>query len=159
MRAGWNCLQASIRTIFEESMHFILLIASLAQELPNGPGKAEVLKICLDCHDQDTITADNRTREAWKKTIAKMVDRGAEGTDEQFEAIIAYLSKNFGRVNVNKATAEEIASSIDFSAKEAETIVTYREKNGPYKNWRDLTKVEGLDAARVEAKKDHIAVQ
>jgi len=140
-------------------MHFILLIASLAQDLPNGPGKAEVLKICLDCHDQDTITADNRTKEAWKKTIAKMVERGAEGTDEQFEVIVTYLTKNFGRIDVNKATAAEIALGLDFSAKEAETIVASREKNGPYKNWRDLTKVEGLDAAKVEAKKDHIAVQ
>jgi len=140
-------------------MFFLLLIASLVQELPNGPGKAEVLKLCLDCHDQDTITVDNRTREAWKKTIAKMVDRGAEGTDEQFDAIIAYLTKNFGRINVNKATAEEIVSGIDFSPKEAGAIVAYREKNGSYKEWRDLTKVDGLDAARVEAKKNHIAVQ
>jgi competence protein ComEA len=140
-------------------MFFLLLIASLVQELPNGPGKAEVLKLCLDCHDQDTITVDNRTKEAWKKTIAKMVDRGAEGTDEQFDAIIAYLTKNFGRVNVNKATADEMVSGIDFSPKEAAAIVAYREKNGPYKEWGDLTKVEGLDAARVEAKKNHIAVQ
>jgi competence protein ComEA len=140
-------------------MHFILLIASLVQDLPNGPGKDEVLKLCRDCHDLDTITADNRTKEGWKKTISKMVERGAEGTDEQFELIVAYLTKNFGRIDVNKATAAEIASGLDFSAKEAETIVAYREKNGPYKNWRDLTKVEGLDEARVEAKKDHIAVQ
>ena len=101
----------------------------------------------------------NRTKEAWKKTIAKMVDRGAEGTDEQFDAIIAYLAKNFGRVNVNKATADEIVSGIDFSSKEAEAIVAYREKNGPYKEWKDLAKVEGLDAAKVDAKKNHIAVQ
>jgi competence protein ComEA len=60
---------------------------------------------------------------------------------------------------VNKATAEEIVSGIDFSANEAGAIVAYREKNGPYKEWRDLTKVEGLDAARVEARKNHIAVQ
>jgi len=140
-------------------MLFILLAASLVQELPNGPGKAEVLKICLDCHDQDTVIVDNRTKEAWKKTVAKMAERGAEGTDEQFEAIVAYLAKNFGRINVNKATAEEIVSGIDFSAKEADAIVAYREKNGPYKEWRDLAKVEGLDAARVEARKNHIAVQ
>lgn len=140
-------------------MLFILLSASFAQDLPEGPGKAEVLKLCRDCHDLDTVTMENRTNESWKKTIAKMGERGAEGTDEQFEAVIAYLTKNFGRTNVNKAAAGEIVSGIDFSPKEAEAIVQYREKNGPFKNWRDLAKVEGLDAARVEAKKDHIAVQ
>jgi competence protein ComEA len=140
-------------------MLFILLFANLAQDLPDGPGKAEVQKICLDCHDLDTVTSENRTRDGWKKTIAKMADRGAEGTDAQFEAVIQYLTKNFGKTNVNTATAEEIATSLGFSAKEAAAIVDYREKNGVYKEWKDLEKVEGLDAARVEAKKDHIAVK
>jgi competence protein ComEA len=138
-------------------MLFLLLVASLAQDLPDGPGKETVLKICRDCHDLDTITMENRTNEGWKKTVAKMGDRGAEGTDEQFEAVISYLTKNFGRINVNKATAEEIAAGLDFSAKDSESIVEYREKNGAYKNWKDLIKV--VDAAKVESKKDHIAVQ
>ena len=139
-------------------MLFLLLFASLAQDLPEGPGKDAVLQICQDCHALDTVTMDNRTKEGWKKTIAKMGDRGAEGTDEQFEAIV-YLTKNFGRTDVNKAAAEEIASGLGFSAKEAEAIMEYRKKNGDFKSWRDLTKVEGLDAAKVEAKKDHIAVK
>jgi competence ComEA-like helix-hairpin-helix protein len=140
-------------------MHFILLFVSLAQDLPDGPGKAEVLKLCRDCHELDTITQENRTKDGWKKTVDKMVERGAEGTDEQFETIVTYLTKNFGRINVNKATVEEIVAGVDFSPKEAAAIVAYREKNGPYKTWHDLEKVEGLDAARVGAKKDHIAVQ
>jgi competence protein ComEA len=140
-------------------MFIFLLFTSLIQDLPDGAGKKEVLALCRDCHDLDTVTVENRTRDGWKKTVAKMGERGAEGTDEQFDAVIAYLTKNFGRINVNKATAEEIVSGLDFSAKEAEAIVQYREKNGPFKTWRDVAKVEGIDAARVEAKKDHIAVQ
>jgi competence protein ComEA len=140
-------------------MLFVLLFVGLAQDLPNGPGKEEVLKLCRDCHELDIVTMENRTKDGWKKTVAKMVDRGAEGTDEQFDAIIAYLSKNFGRINVNQAPAAEIVSALDFSAKEADAIVRYREKSGTYKDWRDLKKVDGVDAARVEARKDHIAVQ
>jgi competence ComEA-like helix-hairpin-helix protein len=140
-------------------MLFFLLLVNLVQDLPEGPGKKEVLAICRDCHDLDTVTGENRTRDGWKKMVAKMGERGAEGTDEQFEAVIAYLTKNFGRTNVNKAPAEEIVSSLDFTAKEAATIVQYREKNGPFKTWQDLTKIEGLDPAKVEAKKDHIGIQ
>jgi competence protein ComEA len=140
-------------------MLFFLLFGDLVQDLPDGPGKAEVLKLCRDCHDLDTVTAENRTKEGWRRTMTKMVERGAEGTDEQFEAVIAYLTKNFGRTNVNTATAEELVSAFDFSAKEAAAIVGYRDKNGVYKNWQDLKKVEGLDAAKVEAKKNHIAVK
>lgn len=138
-------------------MFFLLLCASLVQDLPEGPGKDAVLKVCQDCHALDTITMDNRTKDGWKKTVAKMGDRGAEGTDEEFEAIIAYLSKNFGRIDVNKAAAEEIASGVGFSAKEAEAIVEYRKKNGDFKDWRDLKNV--IDGAKVEAKKDRIAVK
>jgi competence protein ComEA len=140
-------------------MLFLLVIASLAQDLPDGPGKEVVLKLCRDCHDLDQVTVENYTKEGWQKTVAKMGERGAAGTDEQFEAVVAYLTKNFGRINVNTATAEEIASGIGFSAKEAEAIVVYRTKNGVYKDWRDLTKVDGLDAAKVDAKKSHIAVK
>jgi len=140
-------------------MVFLVLFASLVQDLPEGPGKKEVLAICRDCHDLDTVTSENRTRDGWKKTIAKMGERGAEGTDEQFDAVIAYLTKSFGRINVNAATAAEIVAGLDFSAKEAEAIVVYRDKNGVYKDWQDLKKVEGLDAARVEARKNHIAVK
>src|ERR1700689_2234791 len=121
-------------------MYFILLFTVLTQDLPDGPGKAEVLKLCRVCHDLDTITLENRTKDGWKKTVAKMVDRGAEGTDEQFELIVKYLTKNFGRINVNTATADEIAKGLDFSAKEAQAVVDYREKNGVYKDWKDVEK-------------------
>jgi competence protein ComEA len=140
-------------------MFFFLLFGDLIQELPDGAGKKEVLALCRDCHDLDTVTMENRTKDGWRKTIAKMGERGAEGTDEQFEAVISYLTKHFGRTNVNKAPAEEIVAGLEFSAKEAEAIVQYRDKNGPFKTWHDVAKVEGIDAARVEAKKDHIAVQ
>jgi competence protein ComEA len=139
-------------------MIFLLLFASLTQGLPDGPGKDALLKLCQDCHDLDTVTQDNRTKEAWKKTILKMVDRGAEGTDEQFDAIVNYLAKNFGRINVNTAPAAEIAPYLGFTSKEADAIVQYREKNGAFKDWKDLKKVDGLDAAKVEAQKNRIGV-
>ncbi len=144
-------------TIFR-GMLLLLLFVSLSQDLPDGPGKDVVLKLCRDCHDLDTVTIENRTKEGWKKTVAKMGDRGAEGTDDQFEAVVVYLTKNFGRINVNTATADEIAS-LGFSAKDAAAIVDYRTKNGVYKDWRDLKKVKGIDTAKVDALKDHLAVR
>lgn len=138
-------------------MVFLLLIVSLSQDLPDGAGKDLVLKLCQDCHDLGMVTMDNRTREGWQKTVAKMGERGADGTDEQFEAIVAYLSKNFWRINVNKAPAAEIASALGFTEQEAGEMVKYREQNGDFKDWKDLKKV--VDPAKVDAKKDHIAVK
>jgi competence protein ComEA len=36
-------------------------------------------------------------------------------------------------------------------------IVEYREKNGPFKSIDALKKVPGVDAAKIEAKKDRLA--
>jgi len=136
-------------------MVFLLLL--LSQDLPDGPGKDVVLKLCQDCHDTSVVTMDNHTRDGWQKTIDKMIERGADGTDAQFETVVTYLTKNFGRINVNKATAAEIAASVGFTDAEAADIVKYREKNGDFKDWRELGKA--IDPAKVEAKKNHIAVK
>jgi len=140
-------------------MHLLFLLATLSQNLPDGPGKDVVLKLCRDCHDLDTVTAENRTKDGWKKTIEKMGERGAEGTEDQFEAVIVYLTKNFGRVNINAGTADELVAGLGFSAKEAEAVVDYRGANGVYKDWQDLKKVKGMDAAKVDAQKNHIALK
>jgi competence ComEA-like helix-hairpin-helix protein len=136
-------------------MVFLLLL--LCQDLPDGPGKELVVKLCQDCHDAGVVTMDNRTREAWQKTIQKMVERGAEGSDAEFETVVSYLTRNFGRINVNKASASEIAAGVGFSDAEAADIVKYREKNGDFKDWREVGKA--IDAAKVEARKNHIAVK
>jgi len=136
-------------------MVFLLLL--LSQDLPDGPGKDMVLKLCQDCHDTAVVTADNRTKDGWQKTIDKMIERGADGTDAQFEAVVTYLTKNFGRINVNKATAAEIAAGVGFTDAEAAEIVKYREKNGDFKDWREVGKA--VDPAKVEARKNHIAVK
>ncbi|HVO99895.1 MAG TPA: helix-hairpin-helix domain-containing protein [Bryobacteraceae bacterium] len=138
-------------------MLLLILIAGLAQDLPDGPGKETVLKLCQDCHDLGMVTMDNRTREGWQKTVTKMGERGAEVSDDQFETIVAYLTTHFGRINVNKASAAEIAAGAGFSEQEAVEIVKYRDKNGEFKDWKDLKKV--VDPAKVEAKKDHIALK
>ena len=36
------------------------------------------------------------TRESWKRTVDNMIERGARGTTQEIDAIVDYLSKNFG---------------------------------------------------------------
>ena len=42
------------------------------------------------------------------------------------------------------------------SAKESEAIVQYREAKGNFKTIDDLKKVPGLDAVKIESKKDRL---
>jgi len=87
-----------------------------------------------------------------------MIQRGATMKDEDVRVVVDYLTKNFGaKVNVNKTTAKDIASGLELTAQEAEAIVNYRKANGDFKDWESLTKVSGVDAKKLESKKDLVA--
>ncbi len=66
-------------------------------DIPAGPGKEIVTKRCGGCHGLDAITAESRTERDWRKKVDKMIDRGAEVTDEEYQPIIKYLVANFGK--------------------------------------------------------------
>lgn len=68
-----------------------------ADDLPEGPGKDVVLKVCTPCHGVSEFTAKRNTRAEWDEEVDKMAARGAKASDEEFDAIVTYLAKNFGK--------------------------------------------------------------
>lgn len=76
---------------------FVLATSVQAQDLPDGAGKDLVMKVCTVCHELERITSKKRTKEEWSDTVDKMAVRGAMATDEEFETIVAYLAKYFGK--------------------------------------------------------------
>jgi competence protein ComEA len=54
-------------------------------------------------------------------------------------------------VNINKADAATIASSLDgIGQSKAEAIVAWRDAHGPFKNADDLTQIKGIGPATLE---------
>jgi mono/diheme cytochrome c family protein len=76
---------------------FLPAAAVQAQDLPDGAGKDLVMNVCTQCHELARITAKRKTREEWSDTVDKMAARGAKASDEEFETIVAYLAKYFGK--------------------------------------------------------------
>jgi cytochrome c5 len=68
-----------------------------AQDLPDGAGKELVMNVCTQCHDLARVTSKRRSKEEWSDTIDKMAARGAKASDEEFDTIVTYLAKNFGK--------------------------------------------------------------
>jgi len=139
-----------------------LFAGNLQAQLPEGPGKVLVERICKNCHDPEQATSERMNREEWTKTLEKMIEAGAVGTDEEFNQILEYLVKNFGPeplkpVNVNKASAVELESALAIPRTQAEAIIQYRSDKGNFKTIEDLKKVPGLDPSKVEAKKARLA--
>jgi len=76
---------------------FLLATSVQAQDLPDGAGKDLVEKVCTVCHDAARIISKKWTKEEWNDTVDKMAMRGAKASDEEFETIVTYLTKNFGK--------------------------------------------------------------
>jgi len=149
-----------------------LALAADAQTLPPGKGQEIVQQQCGGCHALKVVTSKRASRKQWSTLVDQMITRGADVPDEDVETLVDYLTKNFGPapesadteknhdhtgpVNVNSATAAELAAELDLSAEQSAAIVSYREQNGNFKEWRELTKVPGIDARKIESNKDRL---
>ena len=113
-------------------------------------------KVCNDCHEPDRIVETKRSRGGWEEILEKMIEKGATGSDQDFDLVLAYLLRHYGMVNMNQASPEDIALISGVSAKEADAIVAYRRANGNFKNFEGLTKVPSVDVKKLEEHKDII---
>ena len=73
------------------------------------------------------------------------------------EAVVAYLTTYFGKVNVNTATVQDLEKVLELSGKEAQAIVAYREQNRKIKDFEELKRVPGVSAEKLQAKRGLIA--
>jgi competence protein ComEA len=147
-------------------------LATNVSSLPPGKGKAIVQRDCAGCHVLKVVTSKRASKEQWSVLVDQMVSRGADVPDEEIETVVEYLAKNFGAakgapttgenhhhnqsVNVNKASAAQLAGALGLSAKESAAIVSYREQNGTFKDWQDLAKVPGIETIKIERNKTRV---
>src|SRR5437868_14723888 len=62
---------------------------------PDGPLFA---RMCSDCHDSDRVVSQRRSRTEWEEVINKMLEKGATGTEAEFNKVFEYLQRNYGKV-------------------------------------------------------------
>ena len=143
------------------ALFFGALAGTVFAQLPDGPGKDATMQLCNSCHQATIVQQHRQSRDEWVATIQKMMAAGAEGTEDQFMAVLQYLTKNFApvadKISVNQASAMELESGLGITAKEAASIVAYRTEKGAFKAIDDLKKVPDLDFKKIEAQKDRIA--
>src|SRR5208337_4243994 len=129
-------------------------------------GKEVVERVCAPCHGVAPITLRKLDKDGWTKLVESMVTRGAKASDDDVKIVIQYLSSTYplpdsekmnpDKVNVNKASAVRLTNTLKLFPEEADAIIAYREKNGSFKEWQELTKVPGVDPKKIENRKDHI---
>jgi len=97
-----------------------------------------------------------RTEAEWLEVVQQMVKLGAKGTDDQFDRVIRILLRDFTKVNVNTAPAEEIAPVLDTDEAVAAAVVKRRTEKGNFQTLDELKSVPGIDAAKLDARRNRI---
>jgi hypothetical protein len=70
--------------------------ASPTEQLPAGPMQEKATAACTSCHEARIIVQQRLSKAAWMKEVDKMVKWGAEVDSKDRDALIDYLSANFG---------------------------------------------------------------
>jgi len=121
--------------------------------------QAAAVKICTACHGMEMVTDTPRDIDTWHDTVQKMIDRGARGTQDEFELVMDFLYQNVTPVDVNHADADTLAAILHTSQTAAQAIVA-RRTSRPFKDLADLEgSVPGLDKALLDSKKRMIFFQ
>ncbi|HEU4939029.1 MAG TPA: helix-hairpin-helix domain-containing protein [Vicinamibacterales bacterium] len=134
----------------------LVTIGAKAQDQDDAPAAA-FRRVCSNCHDADRILSTRRTRTQWEEVIEKMIDRGAEGTSDDFTTAEEYLLRVSGRVNVNRATTKDLVTVLAITQKDADAIAEYRKANGEIKDFDALAKVPGIDLDKLNKARDAIS--
>jgi cytochrome c5 len=97
--------------------HLIVVLAvaasasSLAQELPVAPGRDDVVRRCVTCHETDLIAQQRLSTAGWGREVDKMTRWGAGVEAAEREAIVTYLTAHFG-----PAPASPVSASVEIES-------------------------------------------
>ena len=71
----------------------------------------------------------------------------------------ALYAQETDKININKASVEELTRLKQIGLKKAQRIVDYREEHGPFQQPEDIMKVKGIGPKTFESNKDRITVK
>ena len=85
------------------------------------------------------------------------VPTNEEATSQEMPSSASNNKEN-KKVNLNKASVEELKQVKGLGAKRAQDIIDHRESNGKFKSVDDLKKVSGIGAKTIEKLKEYVTV-
>jgi competence ComEA-like helix-hairpin-helix protein len=112
--------------------------------------EATLERVCIQCHPMENITKTRRSMRDWSDQVTQMGQRGAPGTEADLALVRKYMTRYYGLVRVNSATAEELSAVLGLPAKAATAIVEYRKANGRITDRATLAKVAGIDKTKLD---------
>lgn len=125
--------------------------------LPEGEGKAILMRVCSDCHGIPQVIAKRRSARQWRELTVDMIARGSKVEEAEVDVLVDYCALHIGYVNVNKAGEAELKKYGGFSAAEASAIVAARTAGTLFTSLDELKAVPGIDGKSLDARSEKIA--
>ena len=126
-------------------------------DLPVGSRVNDAVQKAGGLTDQADSKSLNLAQKVSDEALVYVPTKGEEASQQSGSGATSATSKE-KKVNLNKASLEELKQVKGLGGKRAQDIIDHREANGKFKSVDELKKVSGIGAKTIEKLKDYVTV-
>ena len=127
-------------------------------DLPVGSRVNDAVQKAGGLTEQADSKSLNLAQKVSDEALVYVPTKGEEAVSQQTGSGTASSTSKDKKVNINKASLEELKQVKGLGGKRAQDIIDHRETNGKFKSVDELKKVSGIGAKTIEKLKDYVTV-
>ena len=124
-------------------------------DLPVGSRVNDAVQKAGGLTEQADSKSLNLAQKVSDEALVYVPTKGEESASQQAGSGMASSTSKDKKVNLNKASLEELKQVKGLGGKRAQDIIDHREANGKFKSVDELKKVSGIGAKTIEKLKDY----
>ena len=127
-------------------------------DLPVGSRVNDAVQKAGGLTEQADSKSLNLAQKVSDEALVYVPTKGEEAASQQTGSGVASSMSKEKKININKASLEELKQVKGLGGKRAQDIIDHREANGKFKSVDELNKVSGIGAKTIEKLKDYVTV-